>query len=299
MARRSQKLNHHSLLSFGFDPVEHERRFLLLEQERHPIRGMLWRRIGGGFRLPAVARAQRQWTACRGQGQLRRVQATRVPRIKICCIASHAEAGLAVRAGADAVGLVSAMPSGPGPIPEDLIAQIAARVPPPVLTFLLTSLRDAGAIAAQHRRCATTTIQLCDRLEAGAHAVLRRDLPVVRLVQVIHVRDAAALDEAVRVAPHVDALLLDSGNPQLAVKELGGTGRVHDWSLSRAIREAVDVPVFLAGGLRPSNVREAIEAVGPFGLDVCSGVRTDGRLDPEKVTAFIAAAGASRAFGAS
>jgi phosphoribosylanthranilate isomerase len=218
------------------------------------------------------------------------VQVSRVPRIKICCIASHAEALLAVRAGADAIGLVSAMPSGPGPIPEDLIARIAARVPPPVMTFLLTSLRDAGAIVAQHRRCPTTTIQLCDHLETGAHAVLRRDLPAVRLVQVIHVRDAGSVDEAVRAAPHVDALLLDSGNPQLAVKELGGTGRVHDWSLSRVIREAVDVPVFLAGGLRPLNVRDAIEAVGPFGLDVCTGVRTDGRLDPEKVAAFMVAA---------
>ena len=146
------------------------------------------------------------------------------PRVKICCIASHAEAEFAVRAGADAVGLVSAMPSGPGPIAEDLIARIAARVPPPVATFLLTSLCDVEAIVAQHGRCGTSTIQLCDAIETGAYAVLRRRLPAVRLVQVIHVQDAGSVEEAARAAPHVDALLLDSGNPQRAVKELGGTG---------------------------------------------------------------------------
>jgi phosphoribosylanthranilate isomerase len=214
-------------------------------------------------------------------------------RVKICCIASHAEAELAVAAGADAVGLVSAMPSGPGPIPEDLIARIAARVPPRVATFLLTSQRDPGAIVAQHRRCRTSTIQLCDSLPDDAYAVLRRELSAVRLVQVIHVQDDTSVDDAVRMAPRVDALLLDSGNPRLAVKELGGTGRVHDWALSRAIRAAVGVPVFLAGGLTAANLREAIEAVEPFGVDVCSGVRTGGELDPVKVAAFTAAARAA------
>jgi phosphoribosylanthranilate isomerase len=92
------------------------------------------------------------------------------------------------------------------------------------------------------------------------------------------------------VAPHVNAILLDSGNPSAAVKELGGTGRVHDWELSRRIREAVDVPVYLAGGLRPENVAEAVARVGPFGLDVCSGVRSDGRLDRDKVEGLIRAA---------
>lgn len=212
------------------------------------------------------------------------------PRVKICCIMSHAEAAVAIAAGADAIGLVSAMPSGPGPIGEDLIAGIAAATPPPVATFLLTSRSSADEIIAQHRRCRTTAIQIVDRLDEGAHAVLRAALPGVRLVQVVHVQGAESLDEAVRVAPHVDALLLDSGNQRAAIKELGGTGRVHDWALSRAVREAVAKPVFLAGGLRPDNVREAIAAVGPFGVDVCSGVRTGGRLDAAKVAAFVGAA---------
>ncbi len=211
------------------------------------------------------------------------------PRVKICCIASVEEAWLAIRCGAAALGLVSAMPSGPGPIPEELIAHIAAHVAPPVATFLLTSRQDAAGIVAQQRRCGTDTIQIVDRLETGSYDDMRQAMPGVKLVQVVHVVGDESVDEAVRVAPHVDAILLDSGNPTQAVRELGGTGRVHDWRLSRAIREQVDVPLFLAGGLTPENVGEAFHRVRPFGIDVCSGVRTDGRLDEMKLRRFFAA----------
>jgi phosphoribosylanthranilate isomerase len=217
------------------------------------------------------------------------MQATATPRIKICCIASEAEADLAIGAGADALGFVSAMPSGPGPIEESLIARIVARVPPPIGTFLLTASLTAAEIVVQQRRCRTNTLQLVDAVEPGTHAALREALPGIRIVQVIHVRGPESLTEAIAVAPVVDAILLDSGNPALRIKELGGTGRVHDWKVSRQIREAVPVPVFLAGGLRPANVREAIEAVRPFGVDLCSGVRTGGRLDRARLHDFMRA----------
>ncbi|HYO68807.1 MAG TPA: phosphoribosylanthranilate isomerase [Archangium sp.] len=216
------------------------------------------------------------------------MEASSTPRIKICCISSVEEARAAIRAGASALGLVSSMPSGPGVISEALIAEIAATVPPPIGTFLLTCGQDARDIIAQQRRCRTNTVQLCDRLTTGTYADLRGAMPGVSLVQVIHVTGEASLEEALSVAPHVDALLLDSGNQSLAVKELGGTGRVHDWSISRRIREQVGVPVFLAGGLRPENVDEAIRQVGPFGLDLCSGVRTGGSLDTGKLERFFA-----------
>lgn len=211
------------------------------------------------------------------------------PQLKICCIAGVAEARMAVAAGASAVGLVARMPSGPGPIPEELIAEIAAAVPPPIATFLLTSHVEAEAIVAQHARCRTNTIQLTDALAIDGYARLRAALPGVKLVQVIHVIGQESVAEAVAVAPHVDALLLDSGNPRLKIKELGGTGRVHDWAISRAIVATVSVPVFLAGGLRADNVAEAVRSVRPYGIDVCSGVRTDGRLDADKAGAFAAA----------
>jgi phosphoribosylanthranilate isomerase len=219
------------------------------------------------------------------------MEASRRPRVKVCCIANAGEAWMAIRAGASALGLVSAMPSGPGVIAEAAIARIAAEVPPPVATFLLTSLQDAAAIVAQQRRLGASTLQLCDRMTTGSYADLREGAPGIGIVQVIHVEGPEALDEALRVAPHVDAILLDSGRPTLAIKELGGTGRRHDWSVSRRIREAVPVPIFLAGGLNPENLDEAVDAVGPFGLDVCSGVRTDGALDPSKLDRFFAAVG--------
>jgi phosphoribosylanthranilate isomerase len=150
------------------------------------------------------------------------------PRVKVCCIKSVAEAWMAIDAGASALGLVSRMPSGPGVISDDAAAEIAAAVPPSVDTFLLTARQDVEAIAAQQRAAGARTLQLVDALPEGAHAGLRAALPGVKLVQVIHVTGPASLEEAEAVAPHVDALLLDSGNPTLEVKELGGTGRRHD-----------------------------------------------------------------------
>ncbi|HYE66562.1 MAG TPA: phosphoribosylanthranilate isomerase [Pyrinomonadaceae bacterium] len=205
------------------------------------------------------------------------------PRVKICCIGSVEEAWTAIRYGASALGLVSEMPSGPGVISEDLIRQIAAAVPPAVASFLLTCKQDAGSIIEQQRRCGTNTIQLCDRLEVEGYRQMRKALPGISIVQVIHVSGEESLAEASHVAPHVDAILLDSGNQSLPVKELGGTGRTHDWSISRKIRERAGVPLFLAGGLKPENIREAIERVGPYGVDICSGVRTNGKLDERKL----------------
>ena len=208
-------------------------------------------------------------------------------RVKICCIASIEEALLAVRYGASAVGLVSAMPSGPGVIPEELIAEIAAVIPPGVSSFLLTSLQSAEKIIEQQKRCGTNTIQICDRVTSGTHAEIKRALPGIKIVQVIHVTGEESVGEARTVSKDVDAILLDSGNQSLPVKELGGTGRTHDWQISRLIREAIGIPMFLAGGLNPYNVSEAITAVGPYGVDVCSGVRTNGKLHKEKLISFM------------
>lgn len=220
---------------------------------------------------------------------------TMKPRVKICCISSVAEAAIAVRHGAAAVGLVSAMPSGPGVIAEEAIAAIAPTVPPGVATFLLTSQRDATSIITQQQRCRTNTIQLCDSIEPDCYSKLRNALPGIALVQVIHVTGPESVEEAVSIAPNVDAILLDSGNQKLAVKELGGTGRQHDWRISRQIVEAVRIPVYLAGGLNPDNVAEAIAQVRPFGLDICSGLRTAGQLDETKVRRFFANITAFRA----
>ncbi|GHO44009.1 phosphoribosylanthranilate isomerase [Ktedonospora formicarum] len=218
------------------------------------------------------------------------MQSTISPRVKICCISSIEEAHLAVNYGASALGLVSAMPSGPGIIEEELITQIADTIPPGVASFLLTSLIDPEAIAEQQRICHVNTVQLVDSLPQGGLQHLRKLLPPgIAIVQVIHVQGQHSIDEALEVAPYVNAILLDSGNPTLPIKELGGTGRVHDWDISRALREAVNVPIFLAGGLNAENVGAAIDEVGPFGLDLCSSVRTNGKLDIQKLERFFSA----------
>ncbi len=209
--------------------------------------------------------------------------------LKVCCIASLGEARLAIEHGATAIGLVGKMPSGPGPIPDELITQIARGTPAGIATFLLTSRTDAAGVVDHVRRTGVNTVQLVDAVEPGVHAALRREAPGVRIVQVIHVQSEASVAEALEVQDHVDMLLLDSGRPQAAVKELGGTGRAHDWSLSARIVREASKPVFLAGGITPGNVREAMTRVRPFGIDLCSGVRTGGALDAAKLGALAAA----------
>lgn len=210
----------------------------------------------------------------------------RKPYIKICCIKNKAEARLAINYGASALGLVSAMPSGPGVISENVIKEIAAWAPPPVSTFLLTSETEAGRIIAQHGRLRTNTIQLVDSVSLNIYKDLRNAMPGVKLVQVIHVLDENSVIDAVNRSQYVDALLLDSGNPNLTVKELGGTGRVHNWDLSQKIRENSQVPIFLAGGINAKNVKDALEKVKPYGIDLCSSVRMNEELNEDKLADF-------------
>jgi phosphoribosylanthranilate isomerase len=208
-------------------------------------------------------------------------------RIKICCISSIDEAKTAIGAGASAIGLVARMPSGPGPITDELIFKIAMTVPPPIGTFLLTSETSVDRIIRHHQLTNTNTIQIVDSLESGSYKQLKDAMPYIKIVQVIHVRDERSVEQAITISESVDAILLDSGNPDLKIKELGGTGRVHNWKLSRQIRDNSKCPVFLAGGLNSENVRQAIDEVQPFAVDVCSGVRTNGKLDIHKLERFI------------
>jgi phosphoribosylanthranilate isomerase len=207
-------------------------------------------------------------------------------RVKICCIKNLDEALLAISMGADAIGLVGKMPSGPGVIDDGMIAQIAAAVPPPIGTFLLTSETDASGIVAHCNRTGTNTLQIVDYVDESEYPKIRAKLPFIKIVQVIHVEDRSAIARARRVSGFVDALLLDSGNPNADVKILGGTGKIHNWEISREIVETVSVPVFLAGGITPGNIRQAVGTVHPYAIDVCSGLRTGGNLDRLKLEAL-------------
>jgi phosphoribosylanthranilate isomerase len=209
------------------------------------------------------------------------------PRIKICCINSEEESQMAIQYGASALGLVGQMPSGPGIISDNLILRIVKTIPPPIGTFLLTSETAAQKIITHHQATRTNTIQLVDSIPINSYNVIRESLPSIKLVQVIHVIDNKSVDEAIRISEFVDAILLDSGNPNLKIKELGGSGRTHNWKLSRKIRDSVNIPIFLAGGLNAENVRKSIDEVDPFGLDLCNGVRTSGKLDERKLELFM------------
>ncbi|HUR66318.1 MAG TPA: phosphoribosylanthranilate isomerase [Chitinophagaceae bacterium] len=210
-------------------------------------------------------------------------------RIKICCISSVEEARMAIEYGADTLGLVGKMPNGPGPIPDELIAAIARTIHPPISSFLLSSEQTAKSIIDHVKRVHTNTVQIVDELLDKDYRKIREALPHLRIVQVIHVTGEESIDEALQVNSEVDAILLDSGNPKAAVKTLGGTGNTHNWDISRELVKAVAVPVFLAGGLHAGNVAEAIRIVQPFGVDICSGVRSHGELDKEKLRSFMIA----------
>jgi phosphoribosylanthranilate isomerase len=209
--------------------------------------------------------------------------------VKICCIQSLEEAELAIEYGASAIGLVSEMPSGPGVIPEDLIEEIALQVPRRVKTFLLTSKLNAEEIISQLIKCKTNTVQLVDTVDYKVYGALRRELPEISIVQVIHVTDEKSISEAKEIEKYADAILLDSGDQSFEVKQLGGTGRTHNWEISKQIVKQLNIPVYLAGGLNAENVQEAVQYVNPYGVDLCSGVRLDNKLDEVKLKNFFSA----------
>ena len=210
-------------------------------------------------------------------------------RVKICCINSIDEAKLAIKYGASAIGLVSKMPSGPGPISEDLISKIAKKIPPFVSSVLLTSKQDPSKLIAQHKKCKTDVVQFVDRIKKEDFHKLREGMPGIKFIQVVHVTGEVSIKDAISIAPYVDGILLDSGNPDLKVKRLGGTGQIHNWDISKKIRKKVKIPIILAGGLNPINVIDGLNQVNPYAVDVCNGVRTQNMLDEQKLSSFFKA----------
>jgi phosphoribosylanthranilate isomerase len=208
-------------------------------------------------------------------------------KVKICCIKSVDEAQTAIEAGADVLGLVGPMPSGPGPITAKEAGSIVETLPGHIDSYYLTSKTHFESIAEEYLKVKSSHIQLTDHLEAGTRRQLKSEFPHLKIVQVVHVLANEDIDKAQVYAESSDLLLLDSGSPNTAVKELGGTGRTHNWTISKSIVEKVKIPIFLAGGLKSENVIQAIQTVQPYGLDLCSGVRTQDRLDQKKLELFM------------
>jgi phosphoribosylanthranilate isomerase len=215
-------------------------------------------------------------------------------RVKICAVASPAEARAAAHAGADAVGIAGPMPPSAetrsaAPIETDTARAVFATAPPGVQAWLVTAETHANGVLQHLAFLNAAVVQITRRIDPGDHALIRGAAPWVRIVQVVRMQDEAALELAKGYARTADALLLDSGKPDATIADIDAPPRAHDWSACRQIVSMVDKPVYLAGGLNEANVGEAIQAVRPFGVDLTGGVRTMGKLDARKLSAFFAA----------
>ena len=195
----------------------------------------------------------------------------------------------AIEAGVDAVGFVCAEPASIRTIKKIDAASIAATIPPPINSFVLNSETTASEIAEVVRLVKAHTVQVVSDIGPNESEELARLIPSTHRVQVIHIQSKGDLQLIDRYAPFVHAFLLNSGKSTGDGPISGGTGRVHDWSLSAQFVQQSPLPVFLAGGLSAENVGRAIRTVRPFGVDLCSGARSKGRLDPDKLTAFVQA----------
>ncbi len=206
--------------------------------------------------------------------------------VKICGIRDTGEARLAVQAGADALGVIV---GARHPTPDELCASAAEKifcgVPAGVSRFLVTHLGQASEILDLLKRVPADVVQLHGAIADGQIERLRAAVgPRVRFVRVVHVIDRGAIDLARIAGCDGDAVVLDTR----CGEQVGGTGRVHDWEISRSICRMTSVPVYLAGGLRAANVRTAIHRVRPYGVDVNSGVeRLDGSKCEVSVREFV------------
>jgi phosphoribosylanthranilate isomerase len=206
-------------------------------------------------------------------------------RIKICGNRTLRDAEIAVRYGADAIGLIV----GTKFFSEDEVStsnasEIVAALPPFIVSVLVTHLQSGHEILDLYHAVLPTTIQLHNEVNLSVIEELRCKIPHVKLIKAIHIVDSTAIKQALMISNCVDSILLDSRTDG----RIGGTGVTHDWSVSQQIVLQTKVPVILAGGLTPSNVGLAIAKVKPFAVDVNSGVDApNGDKDPQKVLGFI------------
>jgi phosphoribosylanthranilate isomerase len=211
-------------------------------------------------------------------------------KTKVCCISDAAEARMAAQEGADWLGLVGPMPSGPGVLSLEQAREIATSCHFSARPILLTSAQRADDILAEAAFVGVDAVQIVRHISCDEATQLKAS--ALHYVQVIHVGGPEALALIGAYAPYCDAFLLDSGSPSR--EAFGGTGQTHDWSVSAEFVRRADKPVFLAGGLNPDNAREAICEVRPYGVDICSGVRRHHKLDPELLCAFMEKVGKAR-----
>ena len=215
-------------------------------------------------------------------------------RVKICGIKRMEDAFSAIRWGADALGFLVGQRHTSGDFIEAALArEIILRLPPFVSKVLVTHLLRAEEVLKLVDETCVDTVQLHGEIQPDQVREIRQRRAHLRILKSFHIVDEASVEYGLPYYAHVDAFVLDSLNAETG--EIGGTGLVHDWAISRRVVSRYPIPIILAGGLNPENIREAIERVKPYGIDVNSGVKgASGFKDHAKVHAFIE--GAKSAF---
>ncbi len=205
-------------------------------------------------------------------------------RVKICGITREEDLAVAVSAGADAVGFLVGVPASPRNLTPERAETLLRQVPVFVDSVVVTAPQSIEGLAEVCETLKPTAIQIHGKKSFDASEV-REMIKGTRLIKTIYVTKDALNQAAIEELKAFDAVLLDS----CSKGQYGGTGKVHDWVLSRQIREAVaPLPVILAGGLKPENVKEAVQTVQPYAVDVASGVELRPAIkDHEKVRAFV------------
>lgn len=203
-------------------------------------------------------------------------------RVKICGITNLADAHAAVEAGADALGFNFFKGSPRYLTPADA-GRIICEMPPDVLCVGVVVNESREAVEAAVSESSVAAVQLhgdetpefCESLDAK------------RVIKAFRGQSGFDPDSVKHYS--TEAILFDAYEQGA----WGGTGRAGDWELARRVREAAP-QMYLAGGLSPDNVAEAIATVAPFGVDLCSGVEcAPGRKDHALVRRFVAAARAA------
>ena len=189
----------------------------------------------------------------------------------------------AVDAGCDALGFIMGVTHRSSDVvtPAEA-AKLIRRLPPFIEPVAVTHLQETEDLIRLVKDSRCTTLQIQDTIEPSEIDVIRDALPYAKIVKAVHVTGESAIAMGKRYEPYADALILDTRTGD----QIGGTGIPHDWNISATIVATSAIPVILAGGLTPENVREAIRKVRPYGVDVHTGVKKDGVRNPDRTLAF-------------
>ncbi len=202
-------------------------------------------------------------------------------KVKICGITRFEDLEASVSAGADFVGFVVDVPSSPRNLDHRGAARLISTVPSSVKSVVVTVLRSPGDLRSIMELCADY-VQLHG--EPNLLMGLAEALHAEKAIGAVNARLPNALELALEYSKLFGMILVDS----LRDNGLGGSGEAHDWGLSRIMRDRLQKPLILAGGLTPDNVATAVKIVNPYAVDVSTGVEASpGIKDPEKLSRFI------------